>query len=45
VKQGFAEHFHNLNIKPTKVGNHGHVELKDLCHEKVRILNKLRKQI
>jgi hypothetical protein len=32
-------------MEPTKVGNHGHVELEDLCHEKVRILNKLRKQI
>jgi len=34
-----------LNLELTKVGNHGHVELKDLYHDRVRILNKLREQI
>jgi hypothetical protein len=34
-----------LNPELTKVGNHGHVELKDLYHDRVRIINKLRKQI
>jgi hypothetical protein len=39
VRQGFVEHFQNLNPKPIRVGYHGHVELEDLCHEKVRISN------
>jgi hypothetical protein len=34
-----------LNLELTKVRNHGHVELKDLYHDRVRILNKLREQI
>ncbi len=34
-----------MNLELTKVRNHGHVELKDLYHDRVRILNKLREQI
>jgi hypothetical protein len=46
VKQGFIEHFQNLNNQePIKVGNHGHIELKGLYHERVKILDRLRKQI
>jgi hypothetical protein len=45
VRQGFAKHFQNLNPKPARVRNHGHIEPKDLYHEKVRIPNKLREQI
>jgi sulfatase maturation enzyme AslB (radical SAM superfamily) len=29
VRQGFIEHFHNLNLKPIRVGIHGHTELED----------------
>jgi hypothetical protein len=32
-------------MEPVKVGNHGHIEPKDLYHERVRIPNRLRKQI
>jgi hypothetical protein len=42
VKQGFAEHFQNLNPEPAKVGNHGDVELKHLNHDKVKISNKFK---
>jgi hypothetical protein len=42
MRQGFVEHFQNLNPKPARVGNHGHIELKDLYHEKVKILDRLR---
>jgi len=45
VKQGFVEHFQNLNLEPARIENHGHIEPKDLYHERVRILNRLRKQI
>ncbi len=45
MRQGFAEHFQTLNPKPTTVGNHGHIESKDLYHEKVRIPNRLKEQI
>ncbi len=41
VKQGFAKHFQNLNPKPARVGNHGHIKLEDLYHEKVKILKKI----
>jgi hypothetical protein len=34
-----------LNIAFTKAENHGHVEPKNLYHEKVRLLNRLRKYI
>jgi hypothetical protein len=37
VKQGFVEHFKNLNPEPAKAKNHGHVEPEDLYHDKVRI--------
>jgi hypothetical protein len=43
VRQGFAEQFQNLNPKPTSVGNHGHIELEDLYHEKVKIPNIFKK--
>jgi len=45
VGQGFAKHFQNLNLEPIRTKNHGHVELKDLYHEKVKIPNRLTKQI
>jgi hypothetical protein len=45
VKQGFVEHFQNLNPKPAKVEDHGNLELKDLYHERVKILNRFREQI
>ncbi len=37
VRQGFVEHFQNLNAKFAKIKNHGHIEPKGLYHEKVRI--------
>ncbi len=43
--QGFAENFQNLNPEPIKVDNHGHVELEDLYHERVKILNRFTEQI
>jgi hypothetical protein len=45
VRQGIAKHFQNLNPILARVGNHGHIEPKDLYHERVRILNRLREQI
>jgi hypothetical protein len=45
VKQGFAEHFQNLNLEPSRIKTHGPIEPEDLYHEKVKILNKLREQI
>jgi hypothetical protein len=45
VRQGFAKQFQNLNPKPTRVGNHGHIELEDLYHERVKIPNRFKKQI
>jgi hypothetical protein len=41
VRQGFVEHFQNLNPELARVGNHGSVELEDLYHEKVKIPNRL----
>jgi hypothetical protein len=29
-----------MNPKPARVGNHGHIELKDLYHERDKILKK-----
>jgi hypothetical protein len=45
VRQGFAEHFQNLNPKPIKAKDHGDFELEDLYHEKVKIINRPREQI
>jgi len=45
VKQGFAQHFQILNLEPTRVGNHGHVELEDLYHDRVLIPKKLKEYI
>jgi hypothetical protein len=45
VRQGFIKHFQNLNPEPARVGNHGHIEPKGMYHERVKIPNKLRKQI
>jgi hypothetical protein len=42
VKQRFAEHFQNLNLSLGRAKNHGHVELKDLYHERVRIPYRLK---
>ncbi len=41
VKQGFAAHFQNLNLKLAKIRNHGHIEPEDLYHERVKILDRL----
>jgi hypothetical protein len=43
VKQGFAQQFQNLNLELVRVGNHGHIKLKGLYHERGRIPNRLRK--
>ncbi len=45
MRQGFVEHFQNLNPKLARVGNHGHIKPEDLYHEKVRITDRLREQI
>jgi hypothetical protein len=45
VRQRFVEHFLNLNLEPIKTRNHGHIELDDLYHEKVKIPYRLREQI
>jgi hypothetical protein len=42
VKQGFDEHFSNLNPKHARIEDHGDFELKDLYHERVRILDRLK---
>jgi hypothetical protein len=42
VRQGFVENFKNLNPKSTRAKNHGHVEPKDLYHERVIILDRFR---
>ncbi len=42
VRQGFVEHFYNLNLEPTRAKNHVHFELEDLYHVRVRIPNKLK---
>jgi hypothetical protein len=36
VKQGFVKHFQNMNPKLARVRNHGHIELEDLYHERVK---------
>jgi hypothetical protein len=36
VRQGFVEDFQDLNRELVKAKNHGHVEPKDLYHEKVK---------
>jgi hypothetical protein len=43
VRQGFAKHFQNLNLKPSRAEKHGYNEPKELYHERVKIPNKLRK--
>ncbi len=45
MRQRFAKHIQNLNPKLVKVKNHGHVEPKDLYHERVKISDRFRKQI
>jgi hypothetical protein len=45
VRQGFVEHFKNLNPKPARGGNHGHIKPEDLYHDRVKILDKFKKQI
>jgi hypothetical protein len=45
VKQGFVKHFQNLNPKLARIGIHGLIELEDLYHEMVRILDRFNKQI
>ncbi len=34
-----------MNLEFTKIGNHGHIELKDLYHERVKIPNRRKEQI
>jgi len=43
VRQGFAEHFQNLNLELARAKNHGYIELEDLYHDKVKIPNGFRK--
>jgi len=45
MKQGFVEHFQNLNSEHARVGNHRPIKPKDLYHERVKILNRLKEQI
>ncbi len=45
VKQGFAQHFQNQNLKPSRVDYHGHIKLEDLYHEKVKFPNRLKEHI
>ncbi len=42
VKQGFTERFQNLNLEHARTNNHGHIEPKDLYHERVN-LDRLKK--
>jgi hypothetical protein len=42
VRQRSVEDFHNLNVELARAKNHGHVELEDLYHERVRISYKLK---
>jgi hypothetical protein len=44
VKQGFVEHFQNLNLEHARVKNHGYIELEDLYHDRVKIPHRLRKK-
>jgi hypothetical protein len=43
MRQGFVEHFQNLNLEPTKVENYGYREPKELYCERIKILDKLKK--
>jgi hypothetical protein len=43
ARQGFVEHFQNLNLEPAK--DHGEFKPEDLYHERVKISNRFRKQI
>ncbi len=45
MRQGFAEHFQNLNLTPAKIENRGPVEPEDMYHERVRIQDRLKEQI
>jgi hypothetical protein len=42
VRQRSIEHFQNLNLEFARAKNHGHVELENIYHEKVRISYKLK---
>jgi hypothetical protein len=42
VKQGFVEHFQNLNLDFARANNQGYNELEELYHERVIILDKLK---
>jgi hypothetical protein len=44
-RQGFVEHFENLNPELAKVRNDGHIKPKDLYHERVKILDRFKKQV
>jgi len=45
VRQGFVEHFQISNPKPIGTEDHGNFQPKDLYHERVKILNRCKKQI
>ncbi len=45
MRQGFVEHFKNLNPKPKRIEKHGHIEPQDLYHERVKIPNKFKEHI
>jgi hypothetical protein len=42
VRQGFVKHFQNLDLKPTRLGNHGQIEVEDMYHERVKIINRFK---
>ncbi len=45
MRQGFVEHFQNLNPQLARIGNHGLIELEYLYHEKVKIANRFKQKI
>jgi hypothetical protein len=42
VRQGFVEHFQNLNLKATSPKNHGYNEPNEMYHERVKIPDRLK---
>jgi hypothetical protein len=42
VRQGFVEHFQNLNLKVIRPKNHGYSEPKEMYHERVKSPDELK---
>ncbi len=42
MRQGFVEHFQNLNLDTTRPKNHGYSEPEEMYHERVTIPNELK---